>query len=73
MPAMRPSNLKMKLSVIAGIFSGVCALSLFAETVDFSNAKSGQLPPHWTGTQTAKGQAKWSSRSLDQGRQRDAL
>jgi hypothetical protein len=50
----------MKLSVIAGIVSGAFALSLFAETVDFSNAKPGTLPPHWTGTQTGKGQAKWS-------------
>ena len=28
--------------------------------MDFSNAKPGNLPPHWIGTQTGNGQAKWS-------------
>jgi hypothetical protein len=35
-------------------------MSLLAETVHFDNAQAGQLPPHWTGTQTGKGEAKWS-------------
>ena len=47
-----------KLSI--ALVTGTGALSLFAETVDFSNAKPGNLPPHWIGTQTGKGQAKWS-------------
>ena len=48
------------LSIILAIAAGVPALSLLAETVNFNNAKPGQLPPHWTGTQTGTGQAKWS-------------
>jgi hypothetical protein len=48
------------LSITPAIAAGTFALSLVAETVDFSNAKPGALPTHWTGTQTGKGQAKWS-------------
>ncbi len=49
-----------RLSIILAIAAGVPALSLLAETVNFNDAKPGQLPPHWTGTQTGAGQAKWS-------------
>jgi hypothetical protein len=48
----------LKVSIALAAASG--ALSLWAETVDFSKAKPGNLPPHWIGTQTGKGQAKWS-------------
>lgn len=49
-----------KLSIILAIVAGVPAMSLLAETVNFDNAQAGQLPPHWAGTQTGKGEAKWS-------------
>jgi hypothetical protein len=49
-----------KLSIILAIAAGVPTLSLLAETVNFHDATPGQLPPHWTGTQTGSGQAKWS-------------
>jgi len=49
-----------KLSIILAIAAGVPALSLLAETVNFDQAKPGQPLPHWTGTQTGNGQAKWS-------------
>lgn len=49
-----------KLSIITVVVTGAWALSIVAETVDFNDAKPGQLPPHWIGTQTGKGAAKWS-------------
>ena len=49
-----------KLSIVLALAAGTEAPFLFAETVDFSNVKPGNLPPHWIGTQTGKGQAKWS-------------
>jgi hypothetical protein len=57
---MRPSHLRATLSTVLALVAGAFALSLVAETVDFSNAKPGALPPHWVGTQTGKGQAKWT-------------
>jgi hypothetical protein len=60
MPAMRPLHLISKLSIVLTIAAGVCAWPILAETVDFNNAKPGELPPHWIGTQTGKGEAKWS-------------
>src|SRR3974390_2499313 len=59
MAAMRPSQHRATLSIIAAI-AGACVFSLVAETVDFGNAKSGRLPAHWVGTQTGKGEARWS-------------
>jgi hypothetical protein len=49
-----------RLPVLLGIVAGAFALSVVAETVDFSKAAPGGVPPHWTGTQTGKGQAKWA-------------
>jgi len=49
-----------KLSIITVIVTGTLALSVVAETVDFNDASPGQLPPHWIGTQTGNGEAKWS-------------
>ena len=48
------------LSIILALAASLNAPSLFAETVNFRNAKPGSLPPHWIATQTGKGQAKWS-------------
>ena len=49
-----------KLSIVLALAAGTEAPFLFAETVSFGHAKQGNLPPHWIGTQTGKGQAKWS-------------
>ncbi len=49
-----------KLSIAFALAAGVYSPALLAETADFSNANPGTLPPHWIGTQTGKGQAKWS-------------
>jgi hypothetical protein len=49
-----------KLSIVPVIVAGNLALSVAAETVDFNDAKPGQLPLHWVGTQTGKGEARWS-------------
>jgi hypothetical protein len=59
MTAMRPCQFRATPWIIAAI-AGAATCSLFAETVDFSNAKPGKLPPNWVGTQTGKGQAQWS-------------
>jgi hypothetical protein len=48
------------LSIALALAAGALAPSLIAETVDFNNAKPGKLPPHWIGTQTGKGEAKWN-------------
>jgi hypothetical protein len=48
------------LSIALALAAGALAPSLIAETVDFNNAKPGELPPHWIGTQTGKGEAKWN-------------
>jgi hypothetical protein len=61
MTAMRRSHLRATLSTVLALVAGAFALSLVAETVDFSSAKPGALPPHWVGTQTGKGQAKWTT------------
>jgi hypothetical protein len=49
-----------KLSIVLTIAAGTLAPLLSAETVDFTSAQPGTLPPHWTGTQTGKGEARWS-------------
>lgn len=36
------------------------ATTAFAQSVNFDDAKPGELPAHWTGTKTGKGEAKWS-------------
>jgi hypothetical protein len=49
-----------KLSMVLAIAVGGLTASVLAETVSFDNAKAGKLPPHWTGTLTGTGAAKWS-------------
>jgi hypothetical protein len=46
--------------MVLAIAAGGLALSVLAETVGFDNAKPGKPPPHWTGTQTGTGAARWS-------------
>src|SRR5258707_15762489 len=36
------------------------AVTAYADTVNFDNEKPGTLPPHWVGTQTGRGTAKWT-------------
>src|SRR6266576_5632829 len=36
------------------------AVTAYADTVNFDNEKPGALPPHWVGTQTGRGTAKWT-------------
>lgn len=50
----------VKLSIALSMAAGVFTSTVCAETVDFSKAPAGKLPPHWIGTQTGKGEAKWS-------------
>src|ERR1035437_4799802 len=57
---MRASHLIMELSMVLVIAGGGLTLSVLAETVGFDKAKPGKLPPHWTGTLTGTGEAKWS-------------
>jgi hypothetical protein len=49
-----------RLSIILVTAASATALPLLAETVSFDGALPSQLPPQWTGTQTGKGEAKWS-------------
>ena len=51
----------MVLAIAAG---GLTAHAL-AETVGFDDAQPGKLPPHWTGTLTGTGAAKWSIEQED--------
>ena len=74
MTVVRPSHLRTTLSIILAVVTGASVLSLVAETVDFSNAKPGKLPPNWVGTQTGRGEAKWSiEKDPDSPRQSYAL
>jgi hypothetical protein len=57
---MRPSHFIAKLSIVLALGASAYARALLAEMVSFGNAKQGELPPHWIGTQTGKGQANWS-------------
>jgi hypothetical protein len=49
-----------KLSMVLAIAAGGLAPSVLAETVGFDDTERGDLPPHWTGTQTGTGAAKWT-------------
>jgi hypothetical protein len=50
----------LKLSMVLAIAAGGLTPSVLAETLGFDNVKPGALPPHWTGTLTGTGAAKWS-------------
>jgi hypothetical protein len=41
------------------------AVTASADTVNFDNETPGTLPPHWMGTQTGRGTAKWSIEKAD--------
>jgi hypothetical protein len=40
--------------------SSLMTTTMFASTVNFDDAKPGEVPPDWTATQTGKGMAKWT-------------
>ena len=41
------------------------AATAYGDTVNFDNETPGTLPPHWVGTQTGRGTAKWSIEKAD--------
>jgi hypothetical protein len=41
------------------------AITAYGDTVNFDNETPGTLPPHWVGTQTGRGTAKWSIEKAD--------
>ena len=41
------------------------AVTASADTVNFDNEPPGTLPPHWVGTQTGRGTAKWAIEKAD--------
>jgi hypothetical protein len=41
------------------------AVTAYADTINFDNETPGTLPPHWTGTQTGRGTAKWTVEKAD--------
>jgi hypothetical protein len=48
----------MKFQIIAALLA--ISMSTFGETVSFDDAKTGFLPKTWEGTQTGKGEARWT-------------
>ena len=54
-----PTLMKTLISVL------MAAASVLAETVDFDRAIPGQLPPHWSATQTIEGKAVWTAERDD--------
>jgi len=41
------------------------AVTAYGDTVNFDNETPGTLPPHWVGTQTGGGTAKWTVEKAD--------
>jgi Laminin G domain len=41
------------------------AVTAYGDTVNFDNETPGTLPPHWVGTQTGRGTAKWTIEKAD--------
>ena len=41
------------------------AVTAYGDTVNFDNETPGTLPPHWVGTQTGLGKAKWTVEKTD--------
>ena len=51
--------------MVLAIAGGGLTAHALAETVGFDDAQPGKLPPHWTGTLTGTGAAKWSIEQED--------
>jgi hypothetical protein len=41
------------------------AVTAYGDSVNFDNETPGTLPPHWVGTQTGRGTARWSIEKAD--------
>jgi hypothetical protein len=41
------------------------AVTAYGDTINFDNETPGTLPPHWVGTQTGRGTAKWTVEKAD--------
>ena len=54
----------MKTETLVSIAT-MLAVTAYADTVNFDNEKPGTLPPHWVGTQTGRGIAKWTIEKAD--------
>jgi hypothetical protein len=42
------------------VMSALTTAAAFAQTVNFDDARSGELPANWTGTKTGKGDPEWT-------------
>src|ERR1043166_356055 len=50
-----------QMKVLAMVLVGLCMVgSALAETINFDDGKTGDLPPGWVGGVTGSGTAKWS-------------
>ena len=49
----------MKINALFYIAT-MLAVTAYGDTVNFDNETPGTLPPHWVGTQTGLGKAKWT-------------
>ncbi len=58
--AMRQLLPIARLATCAAVTLSLLGSSANAETVAFSDATPGKLPPRWTSTQTGKGEAQWT-------------
>jgi hypothetical protein len=55
----------MKPNALFYLATMLAAVTASADTVNFDNETAGTLPPHWIGTQTGGGTAKWSIEKAD--------
>ena len=55
----------MKTNALFYIVATMLAATAYGDTVDFDNETPGTLPPHWVGTQTGIGKAKWTVEKAD--------
>ncbi|MGH8491114.1 MAG: hypothetical protein ACREXS_20190 [Gammaproteobacteria bacterium] len=47
------------------LMTALTTSATFAQTVNFDDAKSGELPANWIGTKTGKGDQKWTVENDD--------
>jgi hypothetical protein len=50
----------MKTLTTLLLMTALTATTVLAQTVNFDDAKPGELPANWTGTKTGKGEPKWT-------------
>ena len=54
----------MKINALFYIAT-MLTVTAYGDTVNFDNETPGILPPHWVGTQTGLGKAKWTIEKAD--------